>query len=168
VSTHEQAAEALPRGESDLVIRPLRHDDVERLYALFQALGPQSRFWFHPHAFDRRSAKELVEAAGDPAARRFLMIRTDAGEEAIVGYGFLMDLWQELPVLGVAIADQAQGQGLGERMVQYLIAVGRQLGKSGIQLTVYDDNTAARRLYERCGFSKQRIVHHMTLSFTRV
>src|SRR5438876_4656540 len=152
-----------PADPSSVVIRPLRRDDADVLEALFGALGAQSRHWFHPHPFDRGTAEMLVSQVGDPDEVRYLMVRPAHGREEAVGYGFLMELRTAMPILGIAIADYAQGHGLGQRLMQHLIDAARRMGKRGIRLTVYDDNRCARHLYEKCGFVTRRIVHHMEL-----
>jgi ribosomal protein S18 acetylase RimI-like enzyme len=93
------------------------------------------------------------------------MILHEDGREVAVAYGFLEHLDQDYPVLGIAVADDTHGQGLGRRMMLHLIEAGRRAGKRGIQLTVYEDNVRARRLYEQCGFVTYRVVHHMTRIF---
>jgi ribosomal protein S18 acetylase RimI-like enzyme len=148
-----------------VLIRPLRPDDAGLLVAFFLTLGPRSRWWFHPHPFDRQTAVRLVSQIGTADERRYLMVRLCSGHEEVVGYGFLVDLAADMPELGIAIADHTQGRGLGQHMMQHLIAVGRQLGKRGIRLTVYDDNHGARHVYEQAGFTTQRIAHHMELVF---
>jgi ribosomal protein S18 acetylase RimI-like enzyme len=152
-------------GHDDILIRPLAPDDGDRLAALFAALGEQSRSWFHPHPFERQTVEALVSKAGEPTTLRYLMLEQGAGSEQVVGYGFLLQADTALPVLGIAIADHAHGHGLGERLLRHLIEVARHTGKQGIQLTVYDDNLRARRLYERCGFVTRRLVHHLDLLF---
>ena len=93
------------------------------------------------------------------------MIGHDETQEHVVGYGFLTGLATDMPELGIAIADHAHGRGYGERMMRYRIEAGRQLGKRGIALEVYDDNLAARRLYQRAGFRTRQTVHHMDIVF---
>ncbi len=155
------------RDQARIEIRPLEHGDAKRLDALFHSLGDRSRHWFHPHPFDKETAEALVAAIANPDERRYLMIGHLEAREVVVGYGFLMELDAEMPTLGIAIADREHGRGYGERMMRYLIETGRELGKRGIQLTVYDDNAGARHLYERCGFTTRRIVHHMDIVFDK-
>jgi ribosomal protein S18 acetylase RimI-like enzyme len=154
--------DALPTG---VLLRPLRPDDGALLEAFFEALGLQSRHWFHPHPFDHQTAELLASRANDRDTIRYLMIRDPRGRQEVVGYGFLMELGAEMPILGIAIADHAQGAGLGQRLMHHLIDDARHRGKRGIRLTVYEDNDGARHVYEKCGFVTRRIMHHMDLVF---
>jgi ribosomal protein S18 acetylase RimI-like enzyme len=43
----------------------------------------------------------------------------------------------------------------------FLLDAARSRGCHAVKLTVYDDNPRARHLYERCGFTTRRLVHHM-------
>jgi ribosomal protein S18 acetylase RimI-like enzyme len=152
---------------AEVEIRPLREGDVQRLEVFFASLGERSRQWFHPHGFDAEAARMLASTVNSSSEQRYLMIRHREDQEHVVGYGFLMRLTTDMPELGIAIADHAHGRGYGERMMRHLIETGRQLGKRGIKLVVYDDNLAARRLYRRCGFTTRQIVHHMEIVFDK-
>lgn len=154
-------------GQDSVIIRPLCRGDAGLLEAFFQSLGAQSRAWFHPHPFDAETAERLVSEVGNHSEARYLMVRRVNGHEDIVGYGFLFHLAADMPELGIAIADHVQGNGLGQRMMQHLIEVGRQMGKRGLKLTVYDDNRGARHVYEKCGFVTRRLVHHMEFLFDK-
>ena len=55
-------------------------------------------------------------------------------------------------VVGMYVAPEATGQGVGLRLLQALLAHSRAAGLESLVLTVTDGNDAARRLYERCGF----------------
>lgn len=68
-----------------------------------------------------------------------------------VAYGHLdkedTDLW-----LGIAVAHNAQGIGLGKKMLHYLIDYARMQGEVSITLTVDKHNSRAIRLYEANSF----------------
>ncbi len=58
--------------------------------------------------------------------------------------------------LGISVAVEAQGQGVGLAMMQALCAWSDNWGQLlRLELTVFADNHHATRLYERCGFVRE-------------
>jgi RimJ/RimL family protein N-acetyltransferase len=56
-------------------------------------------------------------------------------------------------VFGVYVSPHARGEGIGQKLVQAVLAHARSLPHlSVVQLTVSEGNPAARALYQRCGF----------------
>lgn len=53
---------------------------------------------------------------------------------------------------GIAVVDEARGQGIGTLLLTAVEDHARRLGKQGVRLDVIDTNPLARRLYERQGF----------------
>lgn len=71
-----------------------------------------------------------------------------------VGYAVLMLAAGEAHVLNIAIAQDWQRQGLGRRLMQYLIKVAREYRAEMMFLEVRPSNLSARRLYEDIGFNE--------------
>jgi ribosomal protein S18 acetylase RimI-like enzyme len=55
-------------------------------------------------------------------------------------------------VVGMYVAPEAAGRGLGAQLLQALLARCREEGLESVVLTVTEGNASARRLYESCGF----------------
>ena len=53
---------------------------------------------------------------------------------------------------GLAVVDEARGQGIGTLLLAAIEDHARRLGKRGVRLDVIDTNPLARRLYERRGY----------------
>jgi ribosomal-protein-alanine N-acetyltransferase len=53
----------------------------------------------------------------------------------------------------IAVAPQAQGQGLGTVLLHWLIAEARRAGAQHLMLEVRADNMVAQRLYSAAGFA---------------
>ncbi|GAB3157456.1 GNAT family N-acetyltransferase [Amycolatopsis stemonae] len=53
---------------------------------------------------------------------------------------------------GLAVAPDRRGLGLGRRLVDAAVTEARRRGARKLTLRVLGHNTAARRVYERCGF----------------
>ena len=74
-------------------------------------------------------------------------------DDEVVGYGHLEHeadrIW-----LGIAVADNKHGNGLGKRIIGELINQARDEGIECLHLTVDVTNLSAIGLYERVGFCK--------------
>ena len=57
---------------------------------------------------------------------------------------------------GLAVVEQARGQGIGSLLLQAVEDHARALGKQAVRLDVIDTNPGARRLYERLGYRAVR------------
>jgi GNAT superfamily N-acetyltransferase len=66
------------------------------------------------------------------------------------GYGFVDE---SIPELGIAVVSGWRGQSIGAHLLRELLATAKSRGCVGLSLSVSAANPA-RRLYERCGFSK--------------
>ncbi|GAA6151727.1 GNAT family N-acetyltransferase [Pseudoteredinibacter isoporae] len=57
-----------------------------------------------------------------------------------------------LVVAHLAVAPEAQGMGIGSKLIDYAADIARENGYAGLALDVSMENPAAQRLYERLGF----------------
>ncbi|MBL7257531.1 GNAT family N-acetyltransferase [Paractinoplanes lichenicola] len=106
----------------------------------------------------------------DPMAQRYLAGFPRAGDLGLIGavdgrdvgavwaralpadragYGFVAP---EVPELSAGVLAGARGRGVGSALLDALITRARQRSLPGLSLSVEDGN-AARRLYERAGFT---------------
>jgi len=70
----------------------------------------------------------------------------------IVGYMCFWQVMDEAHLLNIAVLPDMRRAGLGKSMMEHLEAVCRETGLKRILLDVARRNTAARRLYKKCGF----------------
>nr|WP_179463868.1 ribosomal protein S18-alanine N-acetyltransferase [Janibacter alkaliphilus] len=114
--------------------------DLEQVAALEQELFPQDAWdlasWWH-------------ELAGRP--RRDYLVLTDP--DGVLGYAGLDHGGEVSDVMTIAVHPRGRGHGLGQRLLDELVARARQAGAQRIMLEVRADNAAARGLYERSGFA---------------
>ena len=82
----------------------------------------------------------------------------------LVGYAVMMLGAGEAHVLNIAIGVEWQRQGLGRRLMQYLIQVAREYRAEMMFLEVRPSNLAAQRLYEDIGFNEIATRKHYYLS----
>jgi ribosomal protein S18 acetylase RimI-like enzyme len=57
-----------------------------------------------------------------------------------------------MSLVGIAVSPEAAGKGVGSLLVKTFESRARVLNMASLHLSVYPDNTVARRLYERCGW----------------
>lgn len=76
------------------------------------------------------------------------------GERRVGGIWFGPDPSDEtmLYLYDVVVDEGERGRGVGSAAVDEVVATARQLGYAAVGLSVFDDNLAARRLYERKAF----------------
>lgn len=94
----------------------------------------------------------LTDFFTDP--RHHIAVALDGGVVVGMATGFHYAQPDKLPELfinEVGVADACQGQGLGKRLVQALLAHARELGCVAAWVLTEQDNAAARRLYASAG-----------------
>lgn len=69
-----------------------------------------------------------------------------------IGYGILSLAAGEAHILNVSIRPERQGEGLGRRVVEYLLELARDWGADNVFLEVRPTNYVAIGLYEKIGF----------------
>jgi ribosomal protein S18 acetylase RimI-like enzyme len=82
----------------------------------------------------------------------FYMMKED---DALIGYAkTVKDLEKKLEIEKLYIIESTQGQGLGLKFMEHILAQAKHEGIKKIWLNVYDQNTGAIKFYERFGFKK--------------
>ena len=121
------------------ILRDLEWTDLETLAELEVTL----------FADDAWSAQTWwAELAGRP--RRDYVVAVD--DSQIVGYGGLDAAGDAADLMTIATVPEAQGRGLGRRLLDELVRRAERSGAGALLLEVRADNEAARRLYATSGF----------------
>jgi len=144
-------------GGAALTVRLLREGDGPALQAFNEALGQWTREHFLPHAYDEVTVAKVIQRALDGTDRTYVVLNGDE----VVGYLFLWDMPQPVPVLGIGLSDAYQSMGLGEPLMQILIGDALEAERDGIELTTVLDNERAFALFSRMGFQYIRNVENM-------
>jgi ribosomal-protein-alanine N-acetyltransferase len=100
---------------------------------------------------DRWTARTYWSELAQLDTRHYLVALDD---ERVVGYAGLCDYPDEAFVQTIAVARDAQGQGLGARLLQELIDEAGRRGQRRVLLEVRAGNDRAIALYERFGFRR--------------
>lgn len=135
-------------------IRPARHEDDAPLLAI------DTETW--TSAVSPAPAPAVRESFfGDRPPEGFLVAEVDG---VVSGY---VSTYQNIPlrshahvlaVNGLAVDPKARGRGVGRRLVEAVVERARVRGLTKVTLRVLGHNTAARRLYERCGFVTEGVL----------
>jgi ribosomal-protein-alanine acetyltransferase len=138
-------AKAVPQnlllGNAQITVRAATPADIEAMRAL-EIQWPTSAHW---------SPNTYREIFDDNAPRRLAFVGET--EDGVVN-GFVVARLggDDCELENIAVAEEAQRQGIGLGLVQRLKTTARELGAKQILLEVRESNRAARRLYERSGF----------------
>lgn len=130
----------------DIEIQEIGPDVEEVLTRFFRFLKLHGieRF-FQPHPLSDEAAHERARYSG----RDYYCIILNGDE--VLGYGMLRgwDEGYEVPSLGIVIHPDAQGQGLGRLLMNFLHKEAQNRGAKRIRLRVNPENTAAVKLYRK-------------------
>jgi RimJ/RimL family protein N-acetyltransferase len=154
----------------DLTVRPIRPTDKDALLDLFERLSPQSRlrrFLAPKPTLSRRAVAYLTEV---DHRRHEALVAVDR-DGALVGVARYACEPGEPDVADVAfaVADSAQGRGIGTGLARLLFAAARENGIARLQAMTLPENGPARKLLTRNGFELVRIeagVVHLALDVT--
>lgn len=137
---------------TQLLLRPIRADDKQRLSTAFGRLSPESarlRF-LAPKA--RLSANELRYLTEIDGTDHVAIVAVLAHQPSfIVGVGRFVR-WRDRPddaEVAIVIGDPWHGQGVGRHMGLVLADLARARGIRRFTASLLSDNRAAHRLFER-------------------
>jgi len=148
----------MPRGSlvMNAVIAPLAEPHFEQLHAVLDAVARERRY--------------LAALEAPPPERSFAFYRSLLAEGQghvalvdgrIVGWCDIQSSFGQarahVGVLGIGLLPHARRHGIGARLLETAIAAAWSRGLTRIELTVRDDNDAARALYEHFGFEHEGV-----------
>jgi RimJ/RimL family protein N-acetyltransferase len=144
----------------EIRIRSMQPGDIRATVAMFAAVAAEDRWVGTEAGFDRdRRASMYAESLAQPASHRFLIGLTGGGEVVASAHARLAPYG--VADIGMAIAADWRGRGLGRRLLDALLVEVQGLGAHKVTLQVWPHNTRAIRLYASRGFATEgRLVRH--------
>jgi RimJ/RimL family protein N-acetyltransferase len=140
----------------DYEIRPVSPNDAETLFSLVNQIKDEEKYLFFTLRFPREGTRKYIEshtAAGNPTLGAY----TEKGE--LAGWiDFNIGSFEEIrhtATIGMGIAKDHRGKGLGKRLLSASFESARKLGLEKLELEVFETNTVARSLYSRMGFVEE-------------
>jgi RimJ/RimL family protein N-acetyltransferase len=124
----------------------MRPEDVAGTLNMFAAVAAEGIWLGTAPGFDRAARAEAWRAnLVDPTRRSLLVLDSNSGR--ILGNGSVKVAPYGVAELGMALAADARGRGLGGQLLDALIAAARDLGAHKVFLYVWPHNDRALRLY---------------------
>lgn len=123
--------------------------DLDRCLPLFVAVAEEARFIASEPPVDRREIRARWKALLE-TSEGTLLVAEDG--EAPVGLAVMVG--RDAPELGMLVAADRRGRGIGSALVEACLAWAREAGAARVVLQVFPHNTAARALYRKHGFAE--------------
>jgi ribosomal protein S18 acetylase RimI-like enzyme len=128
----------------------LRPTDAAGLQRFYNTLGAQPRWFFRPLGWCA-TCPDAAAACADAAAGKRHDVVLRAGDR-IVGWAFVLGMDKDTVDLGIGVADDWCGKGLGRRLMEAVIEESRARGKQAVSLIHVKGNVGAGTLYRKLGF----------------
>lgn len=128
-----------------MLIRPATPDDVPSMRALEQQAATAA------HWAEREY--DALFAAEAPPRVALVAASKDSGD--VVGFAIARCATVEWEIENLVVAQEHRQRGLGIKIIRDLLLQAHSAGATSVLLEVRESNLAARRLYEKIGFSQQ-------------
>ena len=150
--------------ELDLVLRdggvarfrPIKPEDVDRLYEFFGRVGTESRYFRFLKPKENLTSEELEHFATVDYESRMAFVVLH--ENKIIGVGRYDRTTDEPDIAEVAflVQDDQQGRGIGTQLLQLLTSYARYQGITGFRAHVLPTNVQMLRVFRNSGYRLER------------
>lgn len=140
-------------GSQHGTIRPHRSEDVQALRAIAGKSHHDSRFYFDPNFSEARCDalyETWIEKSCNGYAERVFVVDVQGEAQGYISCHLPAEGEGQIGLLG--LAPQAQGKGLGQRLVNEALRWFATSGVKHVSVVTQGRNSNAQRLYQRCGF----------------
>ena len=129
-----------------MLTRPATPDDVSSIRALEQQ-AETAAHWAE------REYDALFAAEAPP--RIALVATSGADADRVIGFVIARCATAEWEIENMVVAREKRNRGIGIKIIRELLLQAQSAGATSVLLEVRESNLAARRLYEKLGFSQQ-------------
>jgi len=137
-------------------IRALAPEDGDAMYELVNRVKDEGKYLFYTLRFPAGGTGKYIEShnlSGNPVFGAF------TSDGVLVGWiDFGVGGFEEVRhvgTIGMGVAAEHRGRGLGERLMRACIESARRQGLEKLELEVFASNAAARGLYRKMGFVEE-------------
>ena len=135
-----------------MIIRAATPDDLPLMIELDRASATAAH-WSEDQYRKLLTPERLVLAAST-AANSSLTETNRGGKESLVGFLVARQIAPEWELENIIVAPFARRKGIGEKLLNALIAAARKTNSEVVFLEVRESNDPARALYARAGFEQ--------------
>lgn len=143
------AADMARKQEAFMLIREMEKSDRTHLERFYQEMDPQSNALFNPSNCNYHHTMAFFE--GKKQNIRYFVAME---EDELLGYVFLLSYDSLIPSLGIAVAADAKGKGVGYALMKHAEEYAMAHGKGGITLVTHVANLRGQALYAKCGYER--------------
>jgi RimJ/RimL family protein N-acetyltransferase len=141
---------------TEAVIRPLRRDELESVYDLLEEVAAERRWILaEPPVPRERWREQTLRSFEDPYC--LFLVAVD-GDERIVGELSAFGRKDRPADIGMTVAEDWRGRGVGTALMEACIEWARERGFFKLALQVWPHNKAALGLYEKFGFEREGVL----------
>lgn len=130
---------------NDIEFRDITKNDVDGLFDLLNNLSKESKMFFHPHHFDKKSLQQICTAMKD----HYFVLTLNS---TIIGYSMLRLFGYMTPSFGVCIRNGYENKGFGRMMLEKTMQKAVELGYKDVILSIHKENIRAINMYSKNGF----------------
>ncbi|NEQ96620.1 MAG: bifunctional acetate--CoA ligase family protein/GNAT family N-acetyltransferase [Cyanothece sp. SIO2G6] len=154
-------------------IRPLSPEDEPLVVNFHKTLSEESVYFRYFHLINLRtrvSHERLTRICFLDYDREIALVsdyyNPETGQHEILGIGRLSKLHgRNEAEFGMLVSDRHHSQGLGSKLLQLLIEIGREEGLERISATILPDNRAMQHICDKLGFSKHRTIDEVVVTY---
>jgi [ribosomal protein S18]-alanine N-acetyltransferase len=128
-----------------VLIRCATPDDVPSIRALEQ----------HAETAAHWAEREYEALFSGEAPTRLALVATSDADASVVGFVIARCATVGWEIENVVVAPEQRKRGVGMKIIRELLMRAKSTGATSVLLEVRESNLAARRLYEKLGFSQQ-------------
>jgi L-amino acid N-acyltransferase YncA len=147
------------KDQTEVLIRPMTHDDLEGSLAFFRALPEEDRACLRRDATTPEVAQERLREMDEGQVKRLVAlvggkIVADGALE-LASYGWE----QHVGELRLIVDPRYQGRGLGMLMARALYDLAASTGIEQLVVKMMACQTVARSIFRKLGFHQEAVLH---------
>ena len=150
------------RDGQSLKVRPITHEDKEKLKDLFYRLSPQTRYLRFGYMKSSISEQELdyFTVSAPPDTYAYVALAGEGVEERIVGVGrWFLSPDKKTAEIAFVVEDNIQVRGIGTAMLEQLAEAAAKYRIKRFIARVLPENTRMLEVFEDSGFSIVKRIH---------